>query len=180
MLDKLRYRIYYTLPMLVRMVFMGERVRNAYVRVRSGSVGKGLKVNGEAKGFHGDVHLGDYVNFNGIRIEGRGPLRVGNYFHSGQELLIITDNHKYVDSTHIPYDKTRIHKAVVIEDCVWVGSRVTVIPGVTLGEGCIVAAGAVVTKDVPPMAIVGGNPAQIIKHRDREHYERLKAEGKFL
>ena len=50
---------------------------------------------------------------------------------------------------------------------------------VTIGEGAVIAAGSVVVKDVPSYAIVGGNPAQLIKYRDIEHFEKLKKEGKF-
>ena len=49
------------------------------------------------------------------------------------------------------------------EDC-WVGVRVTILPGVTIGTGCILAAGAVVTKDVPPFSLIGGVPAKVIRH----------------
>ena len=53
----------------------------------------------------------------------------------------------------------------VIEDAVWIGMRSMIMPGVRLGEGAVIAAGSIVTKDVPPYAIVGGNPAKIIKYR---------------
>ena len=54
-----------------------------------------------------------------------------------------------------------------------------VVGNVTIGEGAILAAGAVVSKDVPACAIVAGNPARIVKYRDRGHYDKLKAEGAF-
>jgi maltose O-acetyltransferase len=80
----------------------------------------------------------------------------------------------------LPYDKVRIKKAVVIEDCVWIGESVCIVPGVTIGEGAIVAMGSVVTRDVPPLAVVGGAPARVIKMRDAEIYWKLKSEGKFI
>ena len=61
----------------------------------------------------------------------------------------------------------------------WFGSRVTIVGNVTIGEGAIIAAGAVVCKDVPPLAIVGGNPAKIIGYRDEEHFNKLKNDGRF-
>jgi acetyltransferase-like isoleucine patch superfamily enzyme len=69
---------------------------------------------------------------------------------------------------------------VHIKDFVWCGNNVTIIPGITIGEGAIIAAGAVVVKDVPDCAIVGGNPAQIIKYRNKEAFYKLKSEKKFL
>ena len=105
-------------------------------------------------------------------------MEIGRYFHSGGGGMIITSNHNY-EGDAIPYDGTDLVKDVTIEDFVWLGNRVMILPGVTIGEGAIVQAGAVVVKDVPSCAIVGGNPAQVFKYRDREHFERLKKEMKF-
>ena len=92
--------------------------------------------------------------------------------------MIITENHNY-EGDMIPYDNTNVLKSVEIGDCVWFGNRVTVTGNVKIGEGAIIAAGSLVCKDVPPLAIVGGNPAKVIKYRDSEHYFKLKAENKF-
>ena len=122
--------------------------------------------------------IGDFCNFNGIIVQGVGNLTIGNYFHSGIECMVITSNHNY-EGDAIPYDEHHISKPVIIEDFVWLGNRVTILGGVTIGEGAVVAAGAVVTKDVPRCAIVGGNPARIIKYRNIDHFDRLKREGKY-
>ena len=92
--------------------------------------------------------------------------------------MIITQNHNY-EGDAIPYDTTLIIKDVVIGNNVWLGNRVIILGGVTIGEGAIIQAGAVVVKDIPPYAIAGGNPAKVFKYRDKEHYEALKALGKF-
>lgn len=67
---------------------------------------------------------------------------------------------------------------VEIGDHVWIGSRVTILPGVTIGEGTVIGAGAVVSKDVPACAVAAGNPIRVIKYRNQEVYQKLKAEGK--
>ena len=68
---------------------------------------------------------------------------------------------------------------VVIGNDVWIASNVLIVGGVKIGDGAIVGAGSVVVKDVPAYAIVGGNPAKIIKYRDIEQFKRLKEEKKF-
>ena len=70
--------------------------------------------------------------------------------------------------------KKSINKPVIIKDFVWLGSNVTIVPGVTIGEGVVVGAGSVVTKSVPNYAVIGGNPAQIIKYRDIDKFLELK------
>lgn len=162
----------------------GKRIFNSDVytyeiRRACAKVGTNLKVNSRCKGFGANVELGDHVNLNGCAIHGSGQVKIGSYFHSGTELLIFTSDHNYENADAIPYDKKRIKKPVIIEDFVWTGYHTTIMPGVTIGEGAIVAACSVVTKDVPPMAIVGGNPAKVIKYRDQEHFLKLKEEGKF-
>ena len=93
--------------------------------------------------------------------------------------MIITSIHNYDNGTAIPYDDSIISKDVVIEDNVWLGNRVIILPGVHIEEGAIIQAGSVVVKDVPKYAIAGGHPAEVFKTRDIEHYEKLKKEGKF-
>lgn len=165
---------------LFNLVYNVKRVNTYLVARNCKKVGVNLKVNGKSSGFNKNVTLGNYVNINGCEILGTGEVEIGDYFHSGRFLQIITQNHRYENAEAIPYDKVRIKKKVVIKDFVWVGQGVTIIPGITIGEGAIVGANALVTKDVPDLAIVGGNPAKIIKFRNKEEFYKLKAEKKFL
>lgn len=91
--------------------------------------------------------------------QGQGGITLGNNVLIGHQAIITTINHD-MDPT-----KRGIHhlKAVHIGNDVWFGARVTVCPGVTIGDGAILAAGAVVTKDVPPKTIVAGVPAKVIR-----------------
>lgn len=149
-----------------------------WVRRRASQVGPGLKVNWISSVTSRTI-LGDNVNFNGMKILGHGKVTIGDNFHSGEDCLIITSNHNFDSGETIPYDGTNIIKDTKIEDNVWLGSRVVILPGVSLGEGCIAQAGSVIVKDVPPCAIVGGNPAVVFKYRDKDHYYKLKALGRF-
>ncbi len=142
-----------------------------------GSYGTCLKVHAPCE-FGKNVSVGNHCNFNGMNCVGNGKIHFSDYFHSGSECMIITQNHNY-EGEMIPYDSTYIYKTVIIGECVWFGNRVTVSGNVTIGEGAIIAAGSVVCKDVPPLAIVGGNPAKVIKYRDKDHYFKLQSEGKF-
>ena len=129
--------------------------------------------------FNGKTSLGHNCSFNGCKVIGQGPLTIGDNFHSGGELLIITSNHNFSSGAALPYDSTHKEKPVHIADNVWIGERVTILPGVTIGEGAIVQAGSVVVRDVEPLAIVGGSPAQKFHERDSEHYHSLKSQSKF-
>jgi chloramphenicol O-acetyltransferase type B len=125
------------------------------------------------------TYLKHNVNFNGMEIKGKGICKIGAYFHSGQQCLIITSIHNYDLGISIPYDETEIIKEVIIDDFVWLGSRVTILPGVNIGEGAIIQAGSVVVNNIPKYAIAGGSPAKVFKYRDIIHFEKLKAENKF-
>ena len=142
------------------------------------SYGKDFKVNGESYVTPNTI-LGNNVNFNGMKIQGNGNVTIGDNFHSGIECMIITSIHNYDNGNAIPYDDTIISKDVVIEDNVWLGNRVTILPGVRIGEGAIIQAGSVVVKDIEKYAIAGGHPAEVFKYRDIDHYEKLKHEKKF-
>ncbi len=164
-----------------RIVLWPARVRRFYWEKRTLSIVAAhhgeIFIGGNTR-LTGNTYLGVKPSFNGMSIVGGGKVIIGNYFHSGEGCMIITENHNY-EGKQIPYDETYVIKEVTIGDCVWLGNRVIVMGGVTIGEGAIVAAGAVVTKDVPPLAIVGGNPAKIIKYRNSEHYYKLKEENRF-
>ena len=148
------------------------------VKRKAGMVGDNLSVNHYSK-VTKHTFLGEHVSFNGMKITGKGNVRIGKYFHSGEECIMITDTHNY-EGDRIPYDDTDIVRDIQIDDFVWIGTRVTILGGVHIGEGAIIQAGSVVVKDVPAYAIAGGAPAQVFKHRDIEHFKKLKDEEKFF
>lgn len=125
------------------------------------------------------VRLGNNVNFNGIWIDGGGGLTIGDNFHSAPGVKIFTVNHNYDGGAKIPYDDTVVCKPVVIGDNVWLGYGVIVTPGSVIEEGAVVGAGAVVAGRIDRCGVAVGNPARVVKYRDVEHYEALKASSKF-
>ena len=109
------------------------------------------------------ISLGDHANLgNNLKVAGNGKLKVGKHVMMGDDVMILTQNHKYLCPEG--YDGFDIGE-VVIDDYAWIGSRVIILRGVTIGKHAIIGAGAVVTKDIPPHAIAAGNPARVIKSR---------------
>ncbi len=102
-----------------------------------------------------------------------GGLEIGENVIIGPRVTIHTSNHKFENATMLPYDGSSYLKKVTIEKNVWIGDSVLIVPGVTIGEGSVVAMGSVVTQDVPKYSVIGGNPAEIIKQRDIEDYKKL-------
>lgn len=135
-------------------------------------------INGMSK-FYGNIIFGKNNHFNGAELQGQGSIKIGDNFHSAKGLVILTQNHNWKGDA-LPYDETIITKKVVIGDNVWTGLNVIILPGVSIGEGCIIQAGSVVSKSIPDLAIAGGNPAVVIKYRNLEHYNFLKKNEKFL
>ncbi|MGY5354885.1 acyltransferase [Wenyingzhuangia sp. IMCC45467] len=120
------------------------------------------------------------INRNSHINPGNAKVIIGKYCHIGMRLSIYAFNHRYENATKIPYDNVIEGVDVIISDFVWIGANVTILPGVTIGRGVVVGAGAVVTKDIPDYAIVGGNPAKVIKYRDIESFMRLYEDKKFF
>lgn len=96
----------------------------------------------------------------------------------GPRLKVYTANHNYLSEISIPYDGVTVLKEVKVGKNTWIGGDVIILPGVKIGEGVVVGGGSVVTKNVPDYAIIGGNPAKVIKYRDIELYNKLKNEDK--
>jgi acetyltransferase-like isoleucine patch superfamily enzyme len=110
------------------------------------------------------LHIGSYSRINrNCCLDARGSLWIGNNVSVSPEVTILTASHGVDD----PQFRVQLRR-VVIEDHVWIGTRATILPGVTLGKGCVVAAGSIVTRDVPPLTIVAGVPARKVGVRAGE------------
>ena len=119
------------------------------------------------------IHMGaNFFNPRGITIgddtiigdhcflDGRAPLKIGSHTAIASQVLIYNSEH----NIHSP-DFEATEELVIIADYVFIGARAIILPGIKIGRGAVVAAGAVVTKDVPPMIMVGGVPAKKIGER---------------
>lgn len=110
--------------------------------------------------FGKNISIGKDVFINsGCHFQDQGGITIGNGSLIGHNVVLATINHNL-----LPSQKRKNHHApITIGKNVWIGSNVTILQGVTIGEWAVVAAGAVVTKDVPPYTVVGGIPAKVIK-----------------
>lgn len=143
----------------------GYRIRQWYLR----------RVIGIKLGYESSIHMGGFITGNrisigdntvinrGVYLDGRVSLTIGNNVNITHQTLIQT-------LTHDPQnpDFICIECPVFIGDHVWIGAKAIILPGVAIGEGAVVGAGAVVTKDIPPYSIAVGNPAKVIKERSCE------------
>lgn len=129
----------------------------------------GRDVNIERGAFFGsgaDVEIGDCSGM-GINCQLPANVRIGSNVMMGPDVLAIGQSHKF-DSIETPMrlQGDMPPYPVTIEDDVWIGARVIILPGVTVCKGAIIGAGAVVTRDVPPYAICVGNPARVVRYRN--------------
>ncbi len=140
-------------------------VRKAILRLFGAKLGKGVLV------YHGfevrspwKLTIGDgSVIGNGALLDARGRLELGKNVNLSGEVVILTGQHDY-QSPDFAYQTG----PVKIGDRAWLCMRCIVLPGVSIGEGAVVAAGSVVNKDVPPFALVGGVPAKVIGSRNTD------------
>jgi maltose O-acetyltransferase len=144
----------------------GGYLRNALARQMLEACGTGVNIE---RGCHiGDgrnIRVGDRSGI-GINAEVYPYVTIGNDVMMAPDVLLITENHRF-DDISVPMNRQGYsgYREIVIEDDVWIGQRAVILPGVRLGKGCVVGACAVVSRDVPPYAVVVGNPARVVKSR---------------
>ena len=110
----------------------------------------------------GDVLIGHRtrIGMSNVLI---GPVTIGNDVILAQNVVMSGLNHGYEDINIPPHKQPVTRKIIILEDEVWVGANSVILAGVTIGKHAVVAAGSVVTKNVPPYSVVAGNPARVIK-----------------
>jgi acetyltransferase-like isoleucine patch superfamily enzyme len=123
----------------------------------------------------GPVVIGDHVRV-GMSNVIIGPVSIGNYVILAQNIVVSGLNHGYEDVS-VPISRQKCSTAaIIIEEECWIGANSVITAGVKIGKHAVVAAGSVVTKDVPAYSIVAGNPARVIKQHNPEtgQWERVK------
>jgi len=128
----------------------------------------GRNINVEKGAFFGSgegVAIGDNSSL-GVNAQILGPVTIGRDVMMGPDVIILTNQHHF-ERVDVPMIRQGLaeQRPVTIGDDVWIGARVIIQPGVSIGRGAVLGAGAVVTRDVPEYAIVGGVPAKVIRYR---------------
>ncbi|HCA42549.1 MAG TPA: acetyltransferase [Bacteroidetes bacterium] len=123
----------------------------------------------------GDVFIGSRTRI-GLGNVIIGPVKIGNNIMFAQNIVLSGLNHVYEDINIPILDQPVTTSEIIVEDDCWIGANSVVVAGVKIGKHSVVAGGSVVTKDVPPYSIVGGNPAKLLKQFNFETktWERVK------
>ena len=152
---------------------LARRLKMLFYRPLFASYGRNFWFDPAGEYSFASIYIGDDV-FLGLRptlTAARSSIRIGNKVMFGPGVAILGGNHRTDLVGRFMADITNAEKraeddiGVLIEDDVWVGARATILDGVKIGRGAVVGAGAVVTKNVPPYAIVGGVPARVLRFR---------------
>ena len=160
-------RLYYGIGIKLKSSVQSRRAQNIRYWLASRFIEKcGVHVNFE----HGarvnpELSIGDYSGV-GVNCLVSGRAYIGSHVMMGPDCIMYSYSHAH-DRLDITMDQQGFEKPTPIHigDDVWIGARVIILPGVNIGSHCIIGAGAVVTKDVPDYAVVGGVPAKVIRYR---------------
>lgn len=149
-------------------------VRRFCYRLAGMHIGAGSTIHMGARFYQPEnIRIGsDTIIGEGVVLDGRAALVIGNHVDFASEVMVYNSQHD-INSPTFSAESSPVH----IEDYVFIGPRAIILPGVTIGRGAVVAAGAVVTKDVKEFEIVGGVPAKIIGERKNKelHYKLGRA-----
>ena len=158
------YKLFAAWLPVSRHSILARHTRLFYARKIADYCGKNVNIERNAS-FSPELHIGENSGI-GIDCEINGKVFIGDNVMMGPEVIIYTRNHRY-DRVDIPIQLQGYSKAepVHIGDDVWIGRRAIILPGVTIGNGCVVGAGAVVTKDIPAYSVAVGVPARVVKER---------------
>jgi acetyltransferase-like isoleucine patch superfamily enzyme len=142
-------------------------IKSNFLRLLGSKIGRGITYYPGIKLSPGNrLILGDHVDLAwGVLITTSGGVSIGDRTLVGYNTQIFSANHKVPSRPLKIFDSGHVKQKVTIENDVWIGAGCIILPGVKIGEGAVVAAGSVVTKEVSPFTYVGGVPAKFIKER---------------
>ncbi len=145
----------------------GLFLRGLFYRMMFKACAKGLLIYPNVHiTFSHNITSGQDVSMNvGVYIDAQGGIALGNGIMIGPQCSLITSGHGHKQTDVFMCKQPLEYGPIVIEDDVWIGAGATILPGVRIGRGSIVAAGAVVVSDIPPFSVCGGIPAKVLRSR---------------
>lgn len=154
----------WTLPALLGYCWQSMRWRMKGARIAPSTVISNLTLHGDAT----NLSIGNCCCLGITRMQSHAEIKIG-------DCVVINDGVKVITGSHDIHSPTYEHvfAPIIIEDHAWVATDAMILKGVTIGRGAVVAAGAVVIKDVKPFSVVGGNPAKAIGTRNIESFEYI-------
>ena len=154
---------------MLKLIF--DFILNKYKRKKQGieslNLNKPLYIHPVAKFvYNSNIKLKKYTRIGSdCFLNGEGGITIEEGSILAPSVTILTSSHNYSQNNLMPYDFKDLKKPVTIGKGCWIGSGAMIVPGVKIGDAAVIAMGSVVTRDVPPGALVGGNPSKIIKYR---------------
>lgn len=165
----------YALPCWVRSTYYAMRYRclvslRADIQLSSRiRLGRGTDVRPYARIINstGEIVLGRRCGIGSFVYigTGRATITIGDYVRIGAHSYIGAGNREFDDPSKLIMEHKKVEKGIVVEDDVWIGANCVILDGVHIGRGSVIGAGAVVTRDIPPLSIAVGNPARVIRKR---------------
>ena len=164
------------MPLIDLLVRSINRMKRNSILKKLPPRGKGVYVSPDAIFYGYNVHMGNDVRMGAgaVLMCTNAPIYIGDHVLFGPNVTMITGDHRidlvgeYISDVGEDKKLPENDLPITLKGDNWIGANVTILKGVTIGEGSVIAAGAVVTKDIPPYVIAGGVPAKVIKPRFNE------------
>lgn len=163
-----------------------QKVASGYVRGKFGSIGSDTVFEAKLRYFAcpSQIFLGNNVSIGPdcwLHASEQSKITIGDGCILAPRVTMYGLDHHY-DGEHlsaVPYDELQIADDITVGDGTWIGESVIILPGVSIGRGAVIGAGSVVTGDIPDYGIAVGNPAKVVKYRNKDRFERLAEDKKW-
>lgn len=165
---KLNILVYKIMGIFIKAYNYSKRIYNTYSVNQKNMERVSMISSGVSVAYPKNIFIGEnsYMNGGQLRASKNAKIIIGDNCLISYDVHMRTDMHNYIQKDVLILEQGHSEESIIIQDGVWIGYVAQIMSGVNIGEGAVIAAGSVVTKDVPPYAVVGGVPARVIKYRE--------------